>query len=375
MSFDDLMKRAKEDAERMERITQETGQAERLAKEAERSLEPFREFHRSWGNSILQQLQGMPSFLNSVNSLLADLRLRPDGLQSALDQFAQFKMHSPPMEILSSANTIFSSIALKEIELERETRQATFAAAASIIAQERLLHVPWDSIGSLTRIDPSEFLGMKDCFTGLTQSYRSLARSFEEKEIASFPSVVSSGPSLEILASVRVMESISPRVDGERSEECGPGFEGEIEGDIEGLIEAFNPGLRTALLGAKKALRSDNPDRCRHVTISCREAVTHTLHGLAPDRSVRSWTNDPSHFHVGRPTRAARVLYICRSINHGPFSAFMDADVRAQVEFIDLFQKGTHSLDAPFTDEQLRALIIRTESLIRFLIQASKENH
>jgi hypothetical protein len=251
----------------------------------------------------------------------------------------------------------------------------TSVAESALLAQERLLSVPWDSLGSATTMHAREFAAIGDRFTTLVDTYGSLIRSFDEREhfMAAFPPIVSAGPPVEILTSARVLDFLSrplpaegyPKVDFESE------LEDEIEASVDELLAALNPELQIMWLGAKAALRSVNPDRSRHVAFSLRELVTHVLHALAPNDEIKSWTSDPSHFHEGRPTREARVLFVCRGINHGSFTKFIRADVRASIEFIALFQRG-HELAVSFSEEQLRTLLTRTESFLRFLLLLSQ---
>jgi hypothetical protein len=123
---------------------------------------------------------------------------------------------------------------------------------------------------------------------------------------------------------------------------------------------------------SKEAARSENPDRARHVSTSLRELYTHIVHRIAPDSEVQSWTSESSHFHNGRPTRKARLLYVCRHLNHGPFETFVQKDVAAALGFLDLFQMGTHDIVPAFSATQLSSLIQRMEGLLRFLLETSK---
>jgi len=251
-------------------------------------------------------------------------------------------------------------------------------AESAFLAQERLLRVNWESLGGVTRIDPKEFSGIHETFDSLTDRYSLLMRSIEESKnlVLSFPPIVSSGPPIEIFTSAGVLNSLSYSGMDEGYSESEKQIKHEIEEQIEvsviELLDSLDPRLHKTWLGAKEALRSDNPDRKRHVVVSLRELVTHVLHSLAPDKEVQKWTDKPEHFHEGRPTRTARVLYICRGVNHGPFTSFINADVKANVEFIALFQRGTHELDIVFSESQLRALVIHTESFLRFLLLTNR---
>ncbi|CAK8724435.1 MAG: hypothetical protein CDV28_10266 [Candidatus Electronema aureum] len=211
----------------------------------------------------------------------------------------------------------------------------------------------------------------------LTENYNSFVRSFDSNEIriTNFPPFVSRLPSIELLTSSRLLETISRDGNEDADDQTEP-IESEITEDIEcsleELLDWFHPQIRQLLHGAKKALTSGNPDKNRHVVVSLREMITHILHGIAPDDKVHEWTKEPSHYDKGRPTRKARMLYVCRNINHGKFAEFLNEDVNSHVKFIGFFQSGTHSIDIKITNSQLKALIVRTEALARFLLVTAR---
>ena len=99
--------------------------------------------------------------------------------------------------------------------------------------------------------------------------------------------------------------------------------------------------------------------------------MTHVLHTLSPDDDVKSWNSDPSHYQNNQPTRRARLLYICRRINHSQFTNFVKRDVDALLAFIDLFQQGTHDLTPSFTEDQMEAMVHRTEAAVLFLVNTA----
>jgi hypothetical protein len=386
----------------------------RMMRDADRILAPLRDFERLYGRGFQQVaeafLERQRLFQSALPELSSSYRSAIASLQPAFDGFRDFEHHSSAMALLADAHSSLSGLMSRQADIEsivrasislsphwqesvaayrgfaEQTAAAELAlkshyatlAEAAFLAQERLLRVPWESIGSATQIAAGEFSGISERFTTLTDTYRSLVQSFEEREhfMASFPPIISGGPPLEILTSARVLDALSRLPSKEEHSQ----IEGQIESDLEDEIEAsldellagLSPKLRSVWLGAKGALRSGNPDRGRHVVVSLRELVTHVLHALAPDGAMQAWTTDPEHFHDGRPTRAARVLFVCRGVNHGPFASFISADVRASIEFLALFQRGTHELSIVFSEDQLRALVARTESLLRFLLLTSK---
>lgn len=95
------------------------------------------------------------------------------------------------------------------------------------------------------------------------------------------------------------------------------------------------------------------------------------LHRLSPDDAVKKWSTSNDDFHNSRPTRRARLKYICREINQASFEKFVEADIDALLELLSLFQGGTHELRPEYTDSQLKAMRVRMENALRFLIETS----
>jgi hypothetical protein len=145
--------------------------------------------------------------------------------------------------------------------------------------------------------------------------------------------------------------------------------EQEISGCL-GLLRSIDPALARPYIGAHDALHSRNPDRARHILSSLRELWNHLLHRLAPDGNVCQWmpNSDASLLHEGKPTRRARILYICRNLNHDPLSDFVVQDTRALVTLVEFFNR-VHELESELTDEQLRAVLLRTDSWLMYILQ------
>ena len=246
-------------------------------------------------------------------------------------------------------------------------------AQASLLAQECLLNSHWNDLEKSVFHKTGELSGALESFNILTENFNSLVHSFSAKkfDIIDFPPFVSGFPPVEILTSSDLINTIS-RDETEEYVENADTLESEIREDIESSLEELlvyvNPEIKRLWLGAKESLSSTNPDKKRHVVVSLREMLTHILHGIAPDNEVSKWISKPSHYHEGRPTREARLLYVCRDINHGPFKQFVNKDVDSHIKFIRLFQRGTHEIDISFTDQQLKTLIVRSEALARFLL-------
>ena len=92
---------------------------------------------------------------------------------------------------------------------------------------------------------------------------------------------------------------------------------------------------------------------------------------LAPDELVFQWIPENKRhdfLHEGRPTRRARVLYICRKLNNDPLTEFLTHDTRALIKLIELFNR-VHELESELTDEQLRAILLKTDSWLMYILQ------
>lgn len=121
--------------------------------------------------------------------------------------------------------------------------------------------------------------------------------------------------------------------------------------------------------GAWAALASTTPDKIRHGMTSARELVTHVLHSLAPDSEVKAWTSQAEHFHNDRPTRRARFLFIASHIGGDELRDYIIKEIDACLALIDLFQTGTHAINPPFTERQLKSMLRKVHSMICALVE------
>ena len=122
--------------------------------------------------------------------------------------------------------------------------------------------------------------------------------------------------------------------------------------------------------GAIEALSGDNPDRSRHVLSSLRTLLDNLLCKLAPQKEVREWIERNSiqgYLHNGQPTRHAKIRYVLRNLGE-PLRDFVEADTRAMVKLYTLYNR-LHQLDIGVTDEQLRAIVLKTESYLVYILR------
>lgn len=254
----------------------------------------------------------------------------------------------------------------------------------SALSQISLSHLSLEgSVGNSLRVNTSVQDILQNTFIDFAKSYSNLFASLSDNPafLISLSPSISRYSAVEFFNGVRVAEAVTVE-----SEESDLGFEEEIhqlgkdiqqetESSLEELIGNLNVELMGLLHGARQSLESINPDKVRHFATSLRELFTHVLHALSPDEKIKNWSSSPDHYDKGKPTRRARLLYICRSLNHDPFSDFLEKDIDAVLEFLRLFQRGTHEIISPYTDFQLKMMLVRMESTLRFLLEIWRESN
>ncbi|ARV57399.1 hypothetical protein BZZ01_01035 [Nostocales cyanobacterium HT-58-2] len=250
----------------------------------------------------------------------------------------------------------------------------------STLSQISLARLSLEGVGNALKVNPSIQSVLQNTFVDFAKSYSKLFASFSHNpsSVISLPPIVSRYPAIEFFNAVSIAKAVTVE-----SEEFEPDFEFEeekyqLEEDIqqetesilEKLLRDLNAELLIPLHGAWQSLESTNPDKVRHFATSLRELFTHVLHTLSPDEKIKAWSNSSKHYDDrGKPTRRARLLYICHSLNHEPFSDFIEKDIDAVLEFLKLFQRGTHEIIPKYTDFQLKMMLIRMESVLRFLLE------
>ena len=246
------------------------------------------------------------------------------------------------------------------------------ATEFSLFAEKSLYAVTTENLGSRITLaaEPKNYL--TSSFLGLSDSYSTLLKSFESNPLSYTnisPSISRIAP-IEYFSTANLLEAISVEEDITPEEEL---LKNEIQYENEILLSSYLPridaGLYKMWKGAIEAYNSNNSDKVRHFSTSIRELYTHLFHILAPDEAIKKWTIDQTYYHEGRPTRKARLLFICRNINNDPFKTFVKKDVDATIAFIDIFQKGTHDIDPVFSPNHLVTIKNKAENTLKFLLE------
>jgi Predicted pPIWI-associating nuclease len=222
----------------------------------------------------------------------------------------------------------------------------------------------------------------------LAKSYEEVSEFLDsEEEGESMPQELRALPTTEAFTSAEVVEELAlePAAEsGENSEEEAEGREerrgirmdikAEAQQQLRPALQDLDPRLVKLWDGGLQAIASTNPDKVRHFTVSLRELTREVMHRLAPDQEVKKWNTDPDLYHQGRPTRKARLQYICRSIDQPVYGDFVTINYKVFMETVEGFNKGTHLSDADFTKEQLDALETRAAQALLFLLRLGSRN-
>lgn len=356
----------------LERIMRDLQPMLRIQEQLEQTLQPFRDAHLD----IQSRLGIDRSMIQAAEIVRAN-----DRVFNLMDRV---KITAPKLPDLGLVHQSWlEQMAPIQDAVERLRASSACSLASTVerlVASERLLaNLELDRWHDAFKIEQNLISQLNLRTSRFTASFDALAESIAScADLAALPSFVMPGASREVFTSGHALVTLEPDEDtsGEYDETDSDlliDVRDEVSGCIS-LLERVDPALAKAYRGAREAIESGSADRARHVLISLRELWTHLLQRLAPDEAVlRKSGNDAALVSNGRPTRRARVLYICRHVNHTPLSDFVAHDTQALVKMIEFFNR-VHQIESGLTDEQLRALVLRTDSWLLFLLQLEEEN-
>jgi len=224
-------------------------------------------------------------------------------------------------------------------QLQASAKLALCDTTLRLAATERLMAgIDFEAIRRRFQIK-----GLESSIAHVAASYGGLAESLREiSDITGLPAFVLPGATREIYTTSFALETLRPWDERDKDKDkteiqLVAKAELETSGCI-ALLQQVDPGLARPYIGARDALHGNNADRARHILSSLRELWNHLLRRLAPDDLVATWipgvSNQKDLLHDGKPTRRARVLYVCRELNNDPLTDFLIHDTRALMKLI-----------------------------------------
>lgn len=329
-----------------------------LARKMDTLLQPYRQQQQ-----LLAQISKASDMATASQSLASTLR--------AIQTTSSLQNEMAKIHKSWTTSRLASQNMLADIQ---NTARLTLGTASymTAIAERVRTQVDFTKFAAALRIETDVARRLGALIASTESSFSQLATSLSSlPELTRVPSIVMPSASRELLVSEYTILELSP--DAEQVEEDDYA---DIITDVQEetsevcvLIRKVNPKLADAYQGSKDALRNKNADYARHVLSSLREMWNNLMWTLAPDEQIMPWIGDCSDYlHEGKPTRRARIGYICREFNHEPLSEFMSHDTKAFIEMISFFNR-VHQLDSGLTDQQLNALILRSDSWLMFILQ------
>jgi len=239
-------------------------------------------------------------------------------------------------------------------------------------AEKSILSITPQNLGSKINIEPNVKHQLKLTFNDFNNTYSKFNKSLQLNPLEYTklnPTLTQIAP-IEYFSTANLFEAISVEEEVTIEEEV---LKNEIQYESEISLSEFlpkiDPDLYNMWKGAVESIHTNNSDKVRHFITSIRELFTHVLHNLAPNSEIAKWSKNPSDYDKGNPTRKARLKYICRNIDHGSFTIFLEKDIETTLAFIQVFQSGTHKIKSDFTDLQLFAIKSKAESTLKNLFE------
>ena len=253
--------------------------------------------------------------------------------------------------------------------------QLTLSEVSRLAETSRLLWsgIDYGALEQALKIQPSLMADVQRSMTTFTTSYHQLAESFESvADVVALPSFVLPGATREVSTTGYALEVLHTFEDEAGTEDVHLEFAGASENsDLIALLRSVGIGLVDTYRGAVQALNEDNPDRSRHVLSSLRTLVDHVLHKFAPTERTKEWIVERgynSYLCCGKLTWRARILYMSKNLDNEPLTRFIEADTKAAGELHALYNR-LHGLDTGLSDAQLRAIVLRTESFLEYILR------
>jgi hypothetical protein len=324
--------------------------------------------------AALSSITASIGFANLANESISKLSIS----SSIKEMMSESSKISPDWRKTFEAVMDYKPSASFESAIKGIQSQIGRISGISLLGENSLFKIDSKNIASLL----SPTLTIRDSLIGrnldFVDSYKVLFQSLSDKSVnyLSLAPAITTLPPIEFYQNNRFLETISiPIKESTAKARFNSELSAEAEDELEDLLNLLDPSLIKPWKGALAALNPRNPDAVRHFSISMRELLTTIIHKLSPDDKVKAWTNKAEHYHDNRPTRRARLLYICRNDNLAPFNTFLEKDIDTLLACNDIFQEGTHAIDAPLSTHILRELRNRVGSSIRLLIRIWKETN
>ena len=197
-------------------------------------------------------------------------------------------------------------------------------------------------------------------------------------------------PTRAVFAHTSAVRCITPHVREEDEPEGQVGPLGdatirETDDYLERELAKLKPAFLEQYRGVKQRGRSLGPDGWTQGSASMRKLLKGVLHSVAPNSSVLPWAerNNKELDRNGRPTRATKIEWLCRSISDESYRNFVRTELDSALVLIRVVDTAQHVDEFPEFAEQYDWIAARTAVCIRHMLvlweppgsQVSRSSH
>lgn len=310
----------------------------------------------------IQALDVMSQF-DWKESLFASMH---DALAIDTSAFESLTIHPTwPVDILGGSDIL---------EKMQQAQLATLSITADLGNVARMLQIQDDWAQQLANMGINEAI-----YANVPRSLATMDLRFDElataakslETLTAMPSFAVPGAGREVVLAQYTAKRIAERGEETNSEV----YEYVIEivetevDEVHDVLARVHPDLAAMYRGARQAFDDRQDDYPRHVLTSVRELWNNLLRILCPENELLNWIDGRKQLlHDDKPTRAARMQYVCRAFESSPLASFLKADAKVYVEFHGVLSR-LHNLEPGLSDSELELLLLRSEQFLEYVLR------
>ena len=176
-------------------------------------------------------------------------------------------------------------------------------------------------------------------------------------------------PDLPELDSVLTESLREPVADADVAWAVKSSDDSEADPSLEYVLARLNPAFAAQLRGAMLRIDERGPDWLTQASVSLRRVLLGMLHHAAPNELVLAGLTKRKMQvdQQGRPTRRAKIDWLCESIPHEASREFVRAELAAAHVALYLLNKAIHSNECPELEESFSEVFASVRSAIRHI--------
>lgn len=182
-------------------------------------------------------------------------------------------------------------------------------------------------------------------------------------------------PTLDVFVHTAAVRSVTPHEPLQEDEEQETAsLHITVVGETHRFLEDMLPRMSLPFLDQYRGARARSLDRgadwWTQGSASMRKLLKGVLHTAAPNERVLPWAlkNKKSLDRNGRPTRATKIAWLCRTIGNDAYREFVRTELESALALITLVDAAQHVDEFPEFEQQYDWTILRVEVAIRHIL-------